>query len=208
MKRRINVILSCLAGFAVAIFSCSESSHLPVMIDGTIERNEWADANATVVGQSNTLYSKTDQSYFYLAIASDLQKPIYVDLFIVIKDTVYNFHASSQLGDRVLTDTLWTDASPSTLWGRNKDWIANTVKFDRAKIRELNQNNFEGDVYLESFRSYDGFEFQFDKQTWDLRHSKLRIEIKPMTESNSSSKVTYPSNSVRMNAGNWHVLFD
>jgi len=178
----------------------------PILIDGQINIEEWEDAHAIVIDSFNMFYIKEDAYYYYLSIKSKLPKPLYIDMFVKTGDTLFNIHASSQLGDRILKDTLWTDILPPTLWGQNKSWIANNVKFDRNKIAKLRSENFQGSISASAFIPYDGFEFQFKKKHWDLKPSKLRIEIRNMIGPEGFIDVVFPSNSIRMNSNDWYRL--
>ncbi|WP_222983870.1 hypothetical protein [Flagellimonas meishanensis] len=175
----------------------------PILIDGQINRAEWADAQSLDIDDNNVLFLKEDDYYFYMAVKSGLVKPLYIDMFVNIGDSIVNIHASSQLGDRILKDTLWTDSSPETLWGQNKFWTSSIVKFDRKKMEKLRSENFEGNIYSHTTIPYDGFEFQFEKSYWKLKPSKLRIEIRNMIGPEGFKDVVFPKNSERMNSENW-----
>ncbi len=176
------------------------------MIDGRIETSEWEDAAAISIDPENVLLIKEDRFYYYMALKSELPKPLYVDMFFQLGDSVINIHASTQLGDRTLRDTSWTDSEPETRWGHNRDWIANTVKFDAHTIAKLRQENFQGNIYANTYMPYDGMEFQFSKRSWPLDKSLVRIEIRNMTGSDGFESVIFPASSQRKQSSGWYTL--
>lgn len=176
------------------------------MVDGQIGIDEWKDAKNIAIDVANSLLMKEDQQYYYLAVKSNLTKPLYVDLFFQIRDSLINVHASSQSGQRYLPDTNWTDSEPVTNWGYNKGWVANDVKFDSKKIENLRAAGYKGDIYTQSFIPYNGMEFQFDKHLWNLEKCLLRVEIRNMTESVSFKTVAFPLDSERKNISKWYLL--
>ncbi len=193
--------------FSITIISCEQNTIRPILPDGKIKDEEWSDAKVIAIDSENILYVKHDSFYYYLAVKSDLPKPLYVDLFIKIQNSIYNIHASAQLGDRVLTDTLWTDTSPITLWGQNQKWVANTVKFDRSKMRDLKENGFKDNIYKATHLPYDGIEFQFDKGKWNLKKAKFRIEIRSMIGPEGFKDKVFPSGSKRKSSEKWIPIF-
>jgi hypothetical protein len=98
----------------------------PVLIDGQINTSEWADAQSYDIDDANLLFIKEDEYYYYIAVKSKLAKPLYIDMYINIGDSLFNIHSFSQLGDRALVDSLWTDSSPEIDWGLNKFWSSLT----------------------------------------------------------------------------------
>ena len=169
----------------ILLNSCSSQKVLntnynPVMIDGNINKSEWADSKTIDIQSNYTLYLKQDSKYYYLAIKSKTKTPFYVDMFVFINQNLYNIHSSSQKGERILTGKEWTDRAPTTNWGYINNWTSNTVKFDRTKMRKLKKEGFKGNISLESIHAYDGFEHQFLKEKWKLNKAKIRIEMRNM----------------------------
>jgi hypothetical protein len=188
---------------AFSLCSCSTEEKTPIMADGIVDQSEWLDAKLILIDSSNTIYAKSDDRYYYLAIKSQLQKPFYIDLFIEESGSIKNIHASSQLGDRVLADSTWSDYEPETKWGYNIGWIANTVKFDREKMRTIEKGNLEMNPYASSFIPYDAMEFQFSKRHFNLDEAKFRIEIKNMIGPDGFRTVIFPQDSKRKQVENW-----
>ena len=192
----VNLLLSILIS----------SGNTSIMVDGFIGKEEWRESKEVFIDSENKILLKEDDTYLYLAIKSKKTKPLYIDMFVSLENSIVNFHASSQLGDRILTDTSWTDAEPETRWGYNKDWVANTVKFDRAKMKELREKNFEGSLMEEACMSYDGMEFQFNKASWPINNKKFRIEIRNMVGPDGFETISYPVGSLRKMPIDWKIL--
>ncbi len=190
----------------VMLFGCQESQVRPILTDGKISAEEWQDAQKIVLDDRNDMYLKSDQFYYYIALKSSMEKPIYYDMFFEISGELVNVHASSQLGDRVLPDTSWTDQEPKTRWGFNQGWVANTVKFDREKLRQLRAEGVEGDLFQQTLLPYDGMEFQFSKEAWQLENALVRVEVRGMTSREDFKEGIFPADSKRKDTANWHQL--
>lgn len=188
------------------LLGCQERQVRPVLIDGQISADEWQDAQKIALDDRNEMYLKSDQFYYYIALKSSMEKPIYYDLFFEISGKLVNVHASSQLGDRVLPDTSWSDREPKTRWGFNQGWIANTVKFDREKLRQLRAEGVEGDLFQQTLLPYDGMEFQFSKEEWQLGNALVRVEVRGMTSREDFKEGIFPENSQRKDTAQWYRL--
>lgn len=197
----ILILLVCMC-----ILSCSDKSTKPIMADGQIDTKEWQDSKSIAVDGENTIYYKSDSRYYYLAVKSQLPKPLYVDLFISEAGAVKNIHASSQLGERILTDTIWTDYEPKTKWGYTNGWIANTVKFDRVKMRQIQAEDPTKNPYESAFIPYDGIEFQFSKELFNFNEARFRCEIRNMIGPEGFETVVFPKNSKRKQTDTWATL--
>jgi len=195
----------------IFLFSCKKentvlSYHDKPLINGVIEVKEWSNALKKDISRDFEIYLYEDNSNYYLAIRNKTEIPFYVDMFLLISDSLYNIHSSSQLGERKLDDPNWNDQTPMTNWGYTNDWTSNFVNFDKFKLKELRDKEFKGNVYLESVMPYDGFEFQFSKKTWKLNKSKIRIELRNMVGIEDYVETIFPENSERKNQENWHIL--
>ncbi len=176
------------------------------LINGQITEDEWANANTISIEDKYTLHLQQDSHYYYLAIENLTEEPFYTDMFVAFQDSVYNIHSSSQLGERFLRGTEWTDTEPTTHWGYINNWTSNTVLFDRAKLQQLRQEAYEGNLFMATVLPYDGFEFQFEKKKWPLENSKLRIEMRNMVGIEDFEETIYPANSERTEKEKWHTL--
>lgn len=194
------------------IFSCGTiytQTCIPVMIDGEINTQEWIDSEIIEIGSNYSILFKEDQRYYYLSIKRLNTENMYIDLFINQEGKHFNIHASQQIGSRELKDTTWTDDNPPLLWSYNrnpKDWMANAVKTDRKKRKKLIKDGMDpNEAYKQSVMPYDGFEFQFSKETWNFRETKFRVEVRDLYEY-PKTFVIFPSNSIRKNDANWFVF--
>jgi hypothetical protein len=122
-----------------------------VLIDGYIQDYEWHNAKEVIDNSAINLSYKVDENYTYLLVKSSKKKPWYIDAFIEIAGQTYNFHVSTQLGQRLLLDTAWTDSSPSTKWGYTNAWYANEIRFDRSKMKELSTiKDYTNKIYTQT----------------------------------------------------------
>lgn len=192
---------------SLLLFSCqNDQSVRAVLLDGQIGSEEWADAKTVSIDDQSSLFLKEDAHYYYLAIRSNLEKPLYADLFFQLPDQLFNIHASSQLGQRTLEGSDWTDTEPVTNWGETNGWYANEVRFDRAKMRKLKEEGFEDNEYAVGYFPYDGLEFQFEKRNWPLTQALLRLEIRNMVGAEGFEHVVFPPDTERKTTTNWHKL--
>jgi hypothetical protein len=176
------------------------------LLNGRIEANEWTDSQVLKLDHGFEIFIKRDKHYTYLAVKSTSGLPFYVDLFLSFNDSLYNIHASTQLGERKLETANWDDNNPVTHWGYINDWFANTVLFDKIKLKRLREENFEGNLALETIIPYTGFEFQFANRSWDFCNAKIRLEIRDMVGLDGFEEVVFPKESTRMDHGQWHVM--
>ncbi|MEC7755036.1 MAG: hypothetical protein VYB44_13490 [Bacteroidota bacterium] len=200
-----RLLLSTISIFQL-LQGCSGDLSRPVMIDGQISTTEWADAHVVTLDSLNSIYSKSDEYYYYVAVKSKLTKPLYVDVFIQQASGLLNIHASSQLGARPLPDSTWTDTEPPTPWGYTVGWTANTLRFDRKKMQLARDSMPEVNPYSSSYIAYDGMEFQFSKKHFDLNNALWRIEIRNMIGPEGFQPVIFPANSTRKQTINWTTL--
>lgn len=125
---------------------------VPVLIDGEIETDEWADARAVASGDSLRLYVKHRDGHVFLAVRQDARTPRPVDVFIIPVDgRVHQVHASMATGERVL-DIPWNDTVPAWRWNRHPDWTANDAEVDDALPETLS--------FSDRLIERDGVEFQ------------------------------------------------
>jgi len=190
-----------------------KAQHMPTpkyvhhpLINGQIDSLEWSESDVVDVQNKYDLYVKQDEQYYYIAVKNKTALPFYVDIFLLIDESLFNIHSSAQLGERKLTEPDWDDSTPVTNWGYINDWTSNTVLFDRIKYKKLKEEGFEGNISLESVIPYDGFEFQFAKNTWNLDTSKMRIEMRNMVGIEDFEETIFPATSQRNSYDKWYEL--
>ena len=195
----------------LVLFGCDFKNRGPVgtmmpLINGDIDDEEWSRARRTNIQSKFELYCKQDDHYFFVGIRNRTESPFYVDLFVSMKDSLYNIHASSQLGERILKGENWDDSTPITNWGYTNHWSANTVLFDRIKFKKLREEGFEGNVSLDAVIPYDRFEFQFAKKYWPFEGARVRIEMRNMVGLKDYEETIFPRDSERKDDSGWFVL--
>ena len=197
-KVYLRISLICLT-----LFGCV--SVRPVLIDNNIDlKKEWADAKSTQIGDGYSILVKQDKFYYYVAINRIDDNPIYVDFYLHLNNKTYNIHASQQIGERLLEDTTWTDRKPEMKWGVRNGWTASVAIVDRIKLSQLRKDKVEIiQAYMQSILPYDGYEFQFLKESWNLKEAKIRIEIKHMYNSDEFKEVIYPLKSEKKSINTW-----
>jgi len=208
----MNFLKSLIAIAFVTVLGCKTQDittpkyvHHP-LINGQINSLEWSESEIIDIQSKYDLYLKQDEQYYYVAVKNKTALPFYIDMFLLIDESLFNIHSSAQLGERKLTESDWSDSTPITNWGYINDWTSNTVLFDRAKRKRLKAEGFEGNLSLESVLPYDGFEFQFAKNTWNLDASKMRIEMRNMVGAEGFEEAIFPAASQRDNYDKWHEL--
>ncbi|HYG01874.1 MAG TPA: hypothetical protein VD927_05475 [Chryseosolibacter sp.] len=179
-----------------------------VMTDGIIEADEWKGAHEILIdgADSTGLLIKQDTDFIYIAIRTRFQRLSYVDLYIQADDenTILNLHSSSQIGERILSDTLFTDTSPAFHFGNQKEWYANEIRFDRIKAQELvaaNPNRDRNLMQLETNYYYDGFEYLLKKSRFSYKRMRVRAEIK--TGMPGHQNIFYPKASLQKHPETW-----
>ena len=84
-----------------------EGNGIPVLVDGQFTEGEWQDALWVGLEDSISLYLKQNEGHVFIAVKIPFEKLAYIDLFLQKEDkAIYNLHASSQLGQRILPDSL------------------------------------------------------------------------------------------------------
>ena len=180
----------------------------PVLIDGMFSPGEWSDAREVVVSDSVRLYFKEFRGHVFIGLRTPRSMLAYTDLFFQGSDgVVYNIHASSQLAERRLTDTLFSDTIPAPRWGATSDWYANEMRNDRALAARLLQENPQRDRTLMLFETtypFDGFEYQIRRSKFPGREWRLRVEAR--TGMPGKTDVVFPQTSQRRRPESWAVL--
>jgi|GEM_PF-1042379 len=172
------------------------ASTTPVLIDGAIEADEWADAQRVAFGDSLGLYVKHRAGHVFIAIRKKTQTPRPVDIFLIGDDgKVHQLHASMSTGDRVL-EIPWNDTIPRWDWNRHTDWNANDAALDNARDRTL--------PFSERLIERDGVEFQIRRTRFGGREWKLRIEVSDF--SGTGGVEVYPANSERDRPQTWAIF--
>jgi len=200
----MRTILSC----AVAIWLCHSGAEAqqvirvpaatstPVLIDGEIATDEWADAREVVFGDSLRMYVKHRDGHVFLAIRQNTRTPRMMDVFIIPSDgKVHQVHASMATGERVL-EVPFNDTVPGWDWNRHPDWTANDAEVDRSKPETLS--------FSDRLIERDGVEFQLRRTRFGGRQWRVRVEVGSFPGREGLD--VYPAQSDRNRPDTWAVF--
>jgi hypothetical protein len=181
-----------------------------VITDGNFDMTEWKNATRTELSKKDSVYLllKNHKNHIVLGIQFPFKMLAYIDMFIDFGDgQVHHFHSSAQIGERILTDTTWTDDVPPIHWGNAVGWYANEMRNDKTKAAELlkeDPNRNRDRMLLETTYPLDGYEYIFNKKSFSSKKWKVRIEVR--TAMPGFSTIVYPVNSTRKNSANWMLI--
>jgi len=181
-----------------------EGDGRPVLVDGVFSPGEWADAATVVVDRDVTLRIKHYRSHVFIgAETGELGGPI-IDLFLQSGDgPIWQFHASAQLGERMLTAAGEED--PEFRWGMTSGWYANEVRWDQIARDSLAAAGAPDEAYPATFNPYDGFELQFHREKVAGPEWRLRVEVLAAPEYDRAPHV-YPAGTQANSTDGWLVL--
>jgi hypothetical protein len=169
----------------------------PILIDGKFSPDEWRDASIIPVAPSVALYVQQVRGHVYLGVKGEEAKPFYVDVFLLTgTKSLYNLHASMQVGERLLAGDAWTDTDPPIVWGNHVDWIANEAKPDPRKDQSL--------PMTQRLYPRQGVEFQLRRSRFPGSEWRIRIEIRDFA--GERADIIFPSDSIRMDTSHWMIL--
>ena len=178
-----------------------------LITDGYFTSEEWKDATIISISKKDSvfLYLKNYNDHILLGIKTPFKMVPYIDMFVDFgKGYIHHLHSSAQIGERILTDTTWTDTNPPTRWGNANAWYANEMRTDRVKAQELVTQNPNRDrtlMLLETTYPIDGYEYIFHKKRFSDKEWKVRIEVR--TGMPGLSSVIYPADSKRKDSNGW-----
>lgn len=142
----------------------------PVLLDGQRSAGEWDDARSILVDRSVRLLLKQHGGHVYLAVSTGTRVPRPVDVFLNdASGRTHVLHASMQIGERALPDTLWTDTTPAWRWGNHVDWIANEAKQDALQPSE---RPFSARLFPADLTEFQIRRSRFPGRTW-----RVRVEV-------------------------------
>lgn len=173
------------------------SGSLPVAkikVDGNFSDTGWIEAHRSIISDSVELFMTSDTAFIYIGIRCKGKSAMYTDMYIDDGINLFNFHASFQIGERLLTDTSWNDQKPEWQFGNQRGWIASYV---RLKDKQFNDKL----SVKEQVQPYEGYEFKIRKRKFSASSVKLMIEIKGFEE--GPVMVAIPQKTVRKNTSQW-----
>lgn len=118
-----------LADFNGIAQSIPESKSITVKADGQFTKEEWGSATLVYSSAPYQIRVMADSTSIYIGVESSEPAHHYTDLYFSSQQLM-NLHASMQLGQRVLPQQgIWNENDPPWVWGNNKGWYANTVRY-------------------------------------------------------------------------------
>ncbi len=163
----------------------------PPLLDGHIDKTEWADAAVIPLEDFARAYVKESDGFVWLGVELLKAKNGTVDLYLSAEDgTIYDLHASAKLGERKLHGALWPD---KWTWWNNEGWSANISRVDSWEKR--------------TFLDQPAREFQISRAKFPGKRWKLMFEI--MTSAEPEWQMTrFPKNTANTGAKGWYeILF-
>ena len=154
---------------ATSVVTVPTGGPTPVLLDGQLTPGEWDDARTVRLTDSLRLLLKQVHGHVFLAVAPGGRVPRGIDIFLADSTgRVHQLHASAQIGERALEDTLWTDATPAWRWGNHVDWMANEAKVDATQPADR--------PFAARLFPADATEFQIRRSRFPGTRWRLRVE--------------------------------
>lgn len=161
----------------------------PIMLDGKIVSEEWADAKTVQLGDFARLYVKQNNSDVLLAIEYLEADTFTVDVFLSQGDgKLYDLHSSAKLGERTLKNGRWSD---EWTWWNNDRWVATVSRVDSWEKR--------------TFLNQTVREFQISRSRFPGKQWKVSFEF--MTQAQPAWTTTrFPAEAANASDKNWLTL--
>jgi len=179
-----------------------ETDGPPVMIDGVFAPGEWDDASSITTSDGTTFYAKQEKGDLFVGIrcAADLVAPA-VNLFLQPSgDTIYQLHASAQMGEIALAPP--DEVDPPLRSGFSPGWTANVVRWDQARVQELTKGGMDPlQAQIEATFPFDGYEFQIRQDRFDGPRWRIRFEV-----ISTRGVSAYPAGTERKRTSGWMTL--
>ncbi len=154
----------------------------PVTLDGRIDETEWRDAAMLPIAGGYRLYAKLAGDDLLLALRYPEPTFVGVDLYVDGPDgSLFNMHASAQLGQRVPEGEGWTAWN----WGNNVGWHSHVT--ERTPDRT-------------SFVAQQGREFRISRALLAWPQLRLRIAL------NDERSLVWPAGTGQRDASGWARL--
>ena len=156
-----------------------EGKGIPVLLDGLFSPGEWEDAKRIPIHENVTLFMKTCGGYVFIGIKISPYKASVIDLFISpAGGKIHHFHASAQIGERLVDENSGRWDHPSFHWGNAVDWQANEIRWDEQKTQELiRTGKSESEAQEMANYQYEGFEFQIRQSKFGQDVWLFRVEV-------------------------------
>lgn len=180
----------------------------PVLIDGHFDAGEWRDARTIDAGDSILVQVKEYRGHVFIGIWCPFRWVAHTDVFLAVGDgSIWNLHASSQLGEQRIARDALADTLPRPRWGHTDGWYANEARFDRSRAEQLVREDPQRDrarMLFDTTYPYDGFEFQLKRTRFTGTTWRLRVELNPGFP--GFERKAFPATSTRREPDGWAEL--
>jgi len=182
-----------------------EGGGTPVLLDGIFSDGEWADAVRVPAAEGITLHLKQYKGYLNVGADCDTLPVPSGDLFLAAADSIYQFHVSSDLGERVMPFGADLDSATPFDWGRISGWYANEVRWStRVQAEKEAAGLSRRDAMMEAMYPYHGLEFQFRRSKLPAGPLRLRVWIRYGLGRGES--VIFPEGTAPTDTAGWATL--
>ncbi len=163
------------------------------LLDGRCGNDEWEAATKFELPAQASIYLMHDKESFYLCAKGKVEDYTVIDLYIEHAETgrLHKFHLSAQMGESVLTDNGWEEASRK--W-ELKDYAGFWVPFSGLEDPENRKNpKFARGTH----RQIQVLRKKFAGNTWNMM-----IGVSVRHEGNGA-QFFYPENAVDNDKSTW-----
>jgi len=154
----------------------------PILMDGNCDDAAWQRAGVQDIGAGARLRFAASADFVYVCIEAPPESFANADLYIFDGTSVYNLHASAQLGERVKSEDGWPDYQ----WWNHHGWAANWLPYVGRRV--------ENGRDVPRFRFAAGREFQIARSKFAGSEWRLMIDVHELaTESGMNGEARYPA---------------
>jgi len=113
---------------AVSEIIAIKPTNTSALLDGSCGNDEWDAATKIELPAQASIYLMHDEDYFYFCAKGKAEDYTVIDLYIEHAETgrLHKFHLSAQMGEGILTDDGWENASAK---GVHKDYAGFWVPY-------------------------------------------------------------------------------
>ncbi len=165
------------------------------LLDGRCGNDEWEAATKIELPAQASIYLMQDEDSFYICAKGKAEDYTVLDLYIEHAETgqLHHFHLSAQMGESVLTEEGWEQASGK--W-ELKDYAGFWVPFSGLEDPENRKDpKFERGTH----RQVQVLRKKFSGNTWNMMFGVSAINH----EGNSGAEFFYPEKAVADDKATW-----
>lgn len=170
-----------------------ETPAAPMLLDGRLDRDEWAGALEIPVADGLRLLLKQSQGHVHLAVDTPGSTSQPMDLYVLPADSrLTQLHASMQIAERHPTRE---SPEPAWRWGHHVDWLASELKLDSERPAQA--------AFAERLFPADGTEFQIIRHKFPGSAWRVRLTIDEIP--GGAGAFVYPTGSTADDPGTWAI---